>query len=316
MKDLITFLLAYPVLFVVGLLTGCTGGGGGGVKFGDFDLGDIVDNSSRPFSEWPDVGAPDAIDFDGESTDASYVAPAPAFQITSNTDNGFSSGAKATIVYDSGGAVTSVAVATAVTTVIWKASAGDLISSSGTTIAALDPPGSKAVLVSNALHPAVGWQYQTYGVWATGLGQGAGTYGAATFGVPTAGSAIPTVNSATFNGSTVGGYVDPAGDYFLTSGTVSVNADFVGRSLAFTSSGTQTIDPGTGATMPAGYLNMTGTLSYAPGSNAFTGPVTATGLAGTSSGQFYGPNAEELGGVFSLSGVGVESYQGAYGAKR
>lgn len=39
-------------------------------------------------------------------------------------------------------------------------------------------------------------------------------------------------------------------------------------------------------------------------------------MNGMSSGQFYGPNAQELGGAFSLSGPDLESYAGAYGAKR
>ncbi len=49
---------------------------------------------------------------------------------------------------------------------------------------------------------------------------------------------------------------------------------------------------------------------------AFSGNVSATGLTGSSSGQFYGPNAEELGGVFALEGTGVETYIGGYGAKQ
>jgi hypothetical protein len=44
--------------------------------------------------------------------------------------------------------------------------------------------------------------------------------------------------------------------------------------------------------------------------------TSAGGLTGNSTGQFYGPNAEELGGVFLLQGSGVETYAGAYGAKQ
>jgi len=40
-------------------------------------------------------------------------------------------------------------------------------------------------------------------------------------------------------------------------------------------------------------------------------------LSGSTQGQFYGPNAQELGGAFILtSGQGVETFAGAYGAKR
>ena len=319
MKDLFTLIFVFPVLFVAGLLTGCMGGGGGGFKIWDGDLGDIDQNgsSSHPFIKWSAVTAPDAVDFEGLSSDGIYTAPAPDFNVTSIIDNGFSRGAKATIVYDGGGSITSIAIQTPVTTVIWKESDGDLIDDSGAIIGVRNVVGSKAALVSNALNPSVDWEYQTYGVWATGLGQGTGTYGAITIGAPTAGSAIPLVNTATFTGSTVGGYVNPAGSYFLTSGNVSVEADFENRSLDFTSAGTQLIKPSDFSTAPGGFLDMTGTLTYAPGTNAFVGDVTTVGgMAGTSTGQFYGPNAEELGGVFFLTGDGVEIYDGSYGAKR
>jgi hypothetical protein len=39
-------------------------------------------------------------------------------------------------------------------------------------------------------------------------------------------------------------------------------------------------------------------------------------MTGSSFGQFYGPNAEELGGVFRLEGAGEETYIGGYGAKQ
>jgi hypothetical protein len=40
-------------------------------------------------------------------------------------------------------------------------------------------------------------------------------------------------------------------------------------------------------------------------------------MSGTSNGQFYGPAAQELGGVFALkSATTVETFVGAYGAKR
>ena len=315
MKDLFTLIFVFPVLFVAGLLTGCGGGGGGGVKPDD-DIGDIIDNS-RPFSKWSDVTAPDSVSFEGLSSDGRYTAPAPDFTVTEITDFGFRSGSETVIQYDNTGSITLIAIRTPVTTVIWRESDGDLIDDSGAIIGVRDVAGSEAALVSNALDPDVGWEYQTYGVWATGLGQGAGTYGAITIGAPTAGSAIPLVNEARFTGSTVGAYVNPEGSYSLTRGIVWVDADFENRSLDFNSAGTQLIDPNDFSTAPAGFLDMTGTLEYAPGINSFSGDVTTVGgMAGTSTGQFYGPNAEELGGVFFLTGDGVEMYDGSYGAKR
>jgi len=307
LKNLFTLVIAFPVMFVAGLLTGCGGGGGGG---------GLKIDPAITFVKWSDVTPPAEIDFEGLSSDGSYTAPAPFFTVTNITDAVVSAGAKATITYGSGGSITSVAVETPVTTVIWKESDGHLIDDSGAIVRISNVDGSNVALVSNALDPAVAWEYQTYGVWLTGLGKGTGNYGSATFGVPTAGSAIPLMGTPTFSGSTVGSYVNPAGELFLTSSQVTIDADFLNRSLDFSTFATQTLDPASFAATPAPSLSMMGTLTYAPATNSFSGPVSATGLIGTSTGQFYGPAAEELGGVFSLTGAGVETYSGAYGAKR
>ena len=103
---------------------------------------------------------------------------------------------------------------------------------------------------------------------------------------------------------------------------MSVNADFANRTLALSSSGTVTIDNyvTNATTSPAPNLNLTGTLIYAAGTNSFAGTLTPSGgtlLPGTSTGRFYGPGAQELGGVFILkAGSGAETYGGAYGAKQ
>jgi hypothetical protein len=66
-------------------------------------------------------------------------------------------------------------------------------------------------------------------------------------------------------------------------------------------------------------LNLNGSLSYLPSSSSFNGTLTnsAGTMSGASKGQFYGPAAQELGGVFTLkSPTTVETFTGAYGAKR
>jgi hypothetical protein len=64
-------------------------------------------------------------------------------------------------------------------------------------------------------------------------------------------------------------------------------------------------------------LNMSGTLSYVSGSNQFSGAITTTnGMTGSAKGRFYGPSAQEIGGTFSVTGSGVQSYGGAFGGSR
>jgi hypothetical protein len=129
---------------------------------------------------------------------------------------------------------------------------------------------------------------------------------------------VPLSGSAAFAGKLGGLYISPAGEGSTAAADVTVNADFSARSLSFASRNTVTLRNLATAT-PAPNLNLSGTLNYASGSSAFSGILTSAGgtMSGTSNGQFYGPKAEELGGVFVVkSATTVETFTGAYGAKR
>lgn len=106
------------------------------------------------------------------------------------------------------------------------------------------------------------------------------------------------------------------GSSYFTLANMNTTVNFATRQLSFmTSFSQQTPELVSSTFVPS--LDMTGTLSYAPGSNQFSGPVTATnGMTGTAQGRFYGPAAEEIGGTFSVTGPGVQSYGGAFGGAR
>ena len=89
---------------------------------------------------------------------------------------------------------------------------------------------------------------------------------------------------------------------------MAATVNYVTRSIAFSTSNSQL---NTGLLMPN--LNMSGTLTYAPGQNLFAGTVTSATMTGTASGRFYGPNAEEIGGIYSLSGGGAGHYGAFFG---
>ena len=97
---------------------------------------------------------------------------------------------------------------------------------------------------------------------------------------------------------------------------MSAVTDFAARSIAFSTTGTtQTPDLINSSTNSN--LNMSGTLTYASGSNQFTGSVATTGgMTGSATGRFYGPSATEIGGTFAVTGAGIASYGGAFGGKR
>ena len=68
-------------------------------------------------------------------------------------------------------------------------------------------------------------------------------------------------------------------------------------------------------------LNLNGAASWAEGTGDFNGTMkAANGLTGEMKGRFYGPNADEVGGVYGLSGQDSKGeavhYVGGFGARR
>lgn len=188
----------------------------------------------------------------------------------------------------------------------------------------VDPSAASYSLVAPNRHVGVagdprqlGWSYQSFGIWNTVSTEG-GAMAAATFGNATAAAAVPASGTATFSGKLAGFYVSPGGQGSIASAGISLAADFSARALTVASSGTTTTrDLSTAVAAPA--LDLHGTLTYAPGSAAFAGTLSNAGgtMSGPSSGGFYGPAAQELGGTFTLkSSTGPEAFVGAYGAKR
>jgi C-lobe and N-lobe beta barrels of Tf-binding protein B len=176
-------------------------------------------------------------------------------------------------------------------------------------------PASNVGLIANSA--TLRWNYQSFGVWNEGGNEGGLIY-SRSIGTATPASAVLASGSATFTGKLGGLYISPVGEGSVAAANLTVNADFSSRTLGFASSGT-TLSRDVAAATPAPNLNLSGTLSYAPGSNAFSGTLTNAGgtMSGASNGQFYGPAANELGGVFAVkSATTVETFTGAYGAKR
>jgi hypothetical protein len=171
-------------------------------------------------------------------------------------------------------------------------------------------PGYRAMAL--AANPyAQGWNYQSFGVWVTDTGNpGASDYskGAMSVGAVTPASAIPAAGTAAFNGQI--GYTDGAQTW---AAGLTVNVDFGARTASLSSGSFHSAD----FTSPIGTNDtITGSLSYQAGQNALSGTVaghgvTLNGLTGTATARFYGPAAQEIGGVFNM-GPNI----GAFGAKR
>jgi hypothetical protein len=172
----------------------------------------------------------------------------------------------------------------------------------------------------NALGP-LAWNHQTFGYWLQETGSNTGLAGAISVGSPTPVGGIPVGGTANYLGVSGGIYVDAGGLAYEHAAVFSASADFAARSVSMTTSGTiYALTSGAGLANPAPFLDITGTLTYAPGINRFSGPITSGGtyMSGAATGRFYGPAAREIGGTYSLTRAGFapESAIGAFGGKQ
>ncbi|WP_226628841.1 transferrin-binding protein-like solute binding protein [Alloyangia pacifica] len=154
-----------------------------------------------------------------------------------------------------------------------------------------------------------GYSYQTFGAWQTGLTGSSRVAGAGSLGVRTSESQMPTTGTASYYGDSLGQVVTD-GQLSVTTSYIAVDTDF--DTVEIYSSDTITADPATG--------EITGDRPdldfYTAGSVSGTGfaaDIVTDDLSGSLDGQFYGDNAQEVGGTFS--GTTADStYIGAFGA--
>lgn len=297
-------------------LNGCLGGGGGGGGGGSTaTLG--------AFTKFSAIAPSQSVRIQGSSQEVAYTYDLVNSSVTGmSAPTAFGPTATADVKVDAGGVQTGFAFTSANnTSVAFDTAAGDtLINIGGAVALAATQSGDK---VAMTIDPgAGGWDYQTFGVWATGVGTGSGTFGTYSIGSATPAGAVPTIGNATYNGLALGMYANASGtDYFVVS-TMAAGVDYSARTISFSTASSQTISS-TGVTAANGSLNLSGTLTYVSGSNSFAGNITSVGggvgnaaMPGTASGYFYGPAAEEIGGGFKVQGAGLASYLGSFGGKK
>lgn len=295
------------ILAIAGLTACGGGGGGGGVTY-------------TPFTTWSSVAAGSTIVASGDSQQGTYSWNAGTNKITAVSSAAQQAGATFTESFDSSGVAKTVRFQTASGTDITFTRGVDTFGYLNINTyfwAIISPNLSNQNYAIMADPSQIGWNYQSFGIWTTGAGSGSGTFGAASVGSATAAGSIPTTGTATYNGYAGGRYVASDGSYYYTLAAMTTSANFATRQLSFATPYTeQTPDLVTSSINSS--LNMTGTLSYAPGSNQFSGNITTAGavMSGTATGRFYGPSAQEIGGTFSVTGSGLQSYGGAFGGQR
>jgi hypothetical protein len=174
-------------------------------------------------------------------------------------------------------------------------------------------------LVSNSSGWTEGYSYVAAGLWAQPSGnpgplQSASAY---SFGYETPGSAVPTTGTAQFAGTATGYVYKPINGSILDTivdGKANLSANFSSGQVSGSLTQMQQWD-GVPYNGPQGFLpwnDVSLNANIAPGTNRFSGstaatsaPGTAFSLAGSATGHivgaFYGPTAQNLGAVWSLS---------------
>ena len=205
-----------------------------------------------------------------------------------------------------------------------RAAAGNSIACGGGSCSASSPSATATVMDPFAQ----GWNYQTFGVWNVLGSPSSWQVGAVIAGNQTPPGALPPSGSATFTGFARGFYVNVAGERFSTDANMTASVNWTLRTVGFSTANTMLTNVNTQAQSADALLNLTGTLPFqAPlGSTSFSGTLTAAnGLTGPSTGFFFGPNGQEIGGTYRLttparaSGANttdLPSMVGAFGGKR
>jgi hypothetical protein len=293
-----TFLIRSSTLLIISLslfLIGCAGK-------------KSSTSSNGEFTNWAAVSPNVIVHF--SNGNSSVVSSTGTVSQTSSSEN-------ANILFDSGYNISSITLNQSATNLVtYAASAGDTIvkDSNGANITFTNQRSTSIGILGNPYY--WGYQYQTYGAWGAWGNVGAGG-NAVSIGSLTPSSGIPSSGSAVFSGGT-NGYLIIGGYSYITSGNMTANVNFATQSVSFATNGTTAVGKVGGTVTDASGSNLTGTMTYAAGKNLMTGSVTsASGMSGSIIANFYGPNANEIGGTYGLTNAtSGTSLVGGFGGKR
>ena len=306
-------IFALGALVSVGLLTGC-GASTSATSASTATLPSGVPASfSQATTKWSDVSNDgNTVTAQGFTSEATFVyntstAAAPVIDTTGEVK----------INYDSSGNISGLSIINNHVNLTWTDGFKTNIRDPSLTVT--DGDEADGMIYDPELTSP--WDYQTMATWVrTDESEGKGRLGAISVGNHTANASIPITSSATFSGKAEGIYLDDAHNFHGVSADAALTADFVNKTVSFATSNSKIYDLDYKiADQSKSDLDLTGTFSYSSaGNNLKASSLTSTSgwTGGTASAKFYGPNAEEIGGVFSIRGPGKEAYEGAFGAKQ
>jgi hypothetical protein len=193
--------------------------------------------------------------------------------------------------------------------------AGQPVTPTSITIGDTFTPDNMAASTGSA---AGEFNYQSYGAWARGNLDDVLTRAMST-GPATPGNSIPTTGTATYTGTAKGFFwINGNAQSYSTSASMNAQVDFSKREVGFATSNT-TINEGPEFGLNPNF-DLSGTLRYNPGVNNITGTVTTRDetMSGNALARFYGPQAQEIGGVYRVEPAvrGSKGMTGGFGGKR
>ena len=268
---------------------------------------------SQANSKWSDVSEPgNIVTASGFSSEAIFGQNKDTPSEPETDDS-----AAVKIAYDSSGNISGLSVINDNVNLTWNDGFGEHNRNSSLTVTDGDDADGMIYDPENGSN----WNYQTMATWVQANEAAGGRIGAMSVGNKTAGTSIPSLSTAAFTGVAEGMYVTDNHDFYGVSSDATLVADFVNRSVTFATTNSKIHTYDTHVTTSKSDLDLTGTFSYSADNNTLTASSlsskTSGWTGGTASAKFYGPNAEEIGGVFSIRGTGPrEAYEGAFGAKR
>jgi len=293
---------AFPIA-VLAALSACGGGGGGGGN----TIRDV------PFTSFSVIGGNERVTISGLSQTA--TATHNLGTITGFALNPINESESAmALTYDRNRNLSGISIGTPQSSVSFGA--GEIDCSTGAVCAAISADVTSLAAVMNPFDASAGWNYQTFGVWLKDVTPTSSQLGAISVGAITPGSAVPLQDTFVFNGHAGGFFTNPSGSLYITDATMTATANFSNQQIVFSTTDTFLTGLNVADARFEPNLNLSGNLSYAVGSSQFAGTVTnASSMSGPLSGRFFGPNAEEIGGIYNLTGSGG-SMVGAFGGKR
>lgn len=157
-------------------------------------------------------------------------------------------------------------------------------------------------------------QHLTFGMWGWFPNDVDLDVGLGAFGRLTSLDRMPRSGNAVYRGGLLGAayLATPAASAVDVSADVRLEADFGAGDMVLQTSATRSLTDNS----PIPNLDINGAALRIANFEFRGDATTRSGWTGDVRGRFYGPEAEEVGGVFDLRGVGLERYVATFGATR